>query len=225
LGNQPGPRSDAASNSLDYPFTTEFGLVMNKQQSGNRTYDLNNDGMAHYGMVADHLQDIREQAPNRIYNAVMNSAEAYLQMWERSEANTSYVGPASYQELKDKRVGLCMNLWGGSAHNGADVRLHNCSATDNEKWFYETSTGLIRSQLDSNYCLDMAGGNVSNGGNVQVWSCIEGHQNMTWDIVGDTIRPRVNHNYAIDAYGTSSGNNIGLWGVHGGSNQSWTVSQ
>jgi len=225
LGNQAGPRSDAASNSLDYPFTTEFGLVMNKQQSGNRTYDLNNDGMAHYGMVADHLQDIREQAPNRIYDAVMNSAEAYLQMWERSEANTSYVGPASYQELRDKRAGLCMNLWGGNAYNGADIRLYNCSAADNEKWYYETSTGLIRSQLDPNYCLDMAGGNVSNGGNVQVWSCIEGHQNMTWDIIGDTLRPRVNHNYAIDAFGTSSGNNIGLWSVHGGSNQSWTISQ
>ena len=224
LGNQPGPRDDATYNPLNYPFTTEFGLVMDKQQSGNRSYDLNNDGMAHYGMVADHVQDIREQASGRIYESVMNSAEAYLQMWERSEANTSYVEPV-FQQFVDKRAGLCMNLWGGAAYDGADVRLYNCSGSANEQWTYEVATGLIRSKLNSAYCLDMAGGSVWDGGNVQVWSCISGHPNMTWDIVGDTIRPRMNHNYAIDAYGASSGHNIGLWSVHGGSNQSWTFSQ
>lgn len=89
LAGQPGPRSDADVNPLNYPFTSEFGLVFNKQQSGNRTFELSKDGIAHYGMVADHLQDIRENASNRIYEAVMTSAEAYLQMWERAEANTS----------------------------------------------------------------------------------------------------------------------------------------
>lgn len=89
LAGQPGPRNDVNINPLKYPFTTEFGMVINKQQSGNRTFELNNDGIAHYGMVADHLQDIRENASNRIYEAIMNSAEAYLQMWERAEANTS----------------------------------------------------------------------------------------------------------------------------------------
>jgi len=140
------------------------------------------------------------------------------------EGNWAGVQLNAYSELQDKRVGLCMNLWGGNAQNGADVRLHNCSGTSNERWWYEASTGLIRSELNPAYCLDMMGGDLSNGGNVQVWSCIAGHQNMTWDVMGDTIRPRANHNLAIDAYGTSSGDNIGLWSVHGGSNQSWTVN-
>ncbi len=87
LGGQAGPRSDSASNALEYPYTSEFGLEFNKQVSGNRTFDLNQDGIAHYGLVADHLQDIREQTDNRIYESVMNSAEAYLQMWQRAEAN------------------------------------------------------------------------------------------------------------------------------------------
>jgi hypothetical protein len=45
--------------------------------------------------VADHIQDIREQTPTRIYDAIMNSAEAYIQMWERAESNnnTLYVNP------------------------------------------------------------------------------------------------------------------------------------
>jgi microsomal dipeptidase-like Zn-dependent dipeptidase len=90
LGGQAKPRSDVDSNPLNYPFESEFGLTFHKQVSGNRTFDLNRDGVAHYGMVADHIQDIRERSGSRVYEAVMNSAEAYLQMWERAEDNESY---------------------------------------------------------------------------------------------------------------------------------------
>jgi len=95
LGGQAGPRDDSGTNPLEYPYTSEFGFVFDKQVSGNRVFDLNTDGIAHYGLVADHLQDIREQAPQRIYESVMNSAEAYLQMWERAESNTdtAFVDP------------------------------------------------------------------------------------------------------------------------------------
>ena len=40
--------------------------------------------MAHYGMVADHIQEIRERSGSVAYEALMNSAEAYLQMWQRA---------------------------------------------------------------------------------------------------------------------------------------------
>lgn len=95
LGGQAGPRADAASQPLAYPFVSEFGLRFDRQVAGHRTFDLNRDGVAHYGMVADHVQDIRERSGARIYNAVMRSAEAYLQMWERSTANldAQYVTP------------------------------------------------------------------------------------------------------------------------------------
>jgi hypothetical protein len=95
IGNQAPARGDADTNPLVYPFTTEEGIEIDKQVTGNRTFDINNEGLAHFGMVADHIQDIREQTPERIYDAVMNSAEAYLQMWERAEANndTQYVNP------------------------------------------------------------------------------------------------------------------------------------
>lgn len=95
IGHQAGARSDTATNPLIYPFTTEEGIEIDKQVTGNRTFDLNNEGLSHYGLVADHIQDIREQTPQRIYDAVMNSAEAYLQMWERAESNTDtqYVNP------------------------------------------------------------------------------------------------------------------------------------
>jgi microsomal dipeptidase-like Zn-dependent dipeptidase len=93
LGGQAGPRYDGATNPLQYPFTTEFGLVVDKQKSGNRTFDISNEGVAHYGLVADHLQDIRVNGTARVYESVMNSAEAYLQMWERAEASKGIQKP------------------------------------------------------------------------------------------------------------------------------------
>ncbi len=95
LGGQAGPRDDADIEPLTYPFISEFGLVFDRQQSGNRTFDFNQDGMAHYGMLADHLEDLRRQASPQTYEAVMNSAEAYLQMWERARGprDMAYINP------------------------------------------------------------------------------------------------------------------------------------
>ncbi|MGM0564976.1 MAG: membrane dipeptidase [Pseudomonadota bacterium] len=87
LGGQPKPRGSANSDPLDYPFTNEFGLTFDEQVSGHRTFNLNRDGMAHYGMLADQVQDFRKRADNRVYEAIMNSAEGYLQMWERAEGH------------------------------------------------------------------------------------------------------------------------------------------
>lgn len=87
LGVQAPPRGDTQTNPLIYPYTNEFGLTFEKQVSGNRIFDINKDGVAHYGLLADHVQDIRQHASSRIYNSLMNSAEAYLQMWERVESS------------------------------------------------------------------------------------------------------------------------------------------
>ena len=94
LAGQPGPRSNPG-DPLVYPFTTEFGTVFDRQKSGNRTFDLNNEGMAHYGLLPDLIEDIRQRTDSRIYEGIMNSAEGYLQMWERAESNNDaqYVSP------------------------------------------------------------------------------------------------------------------------------------
>lgn len=87
LSGQPGPRGSAGTDPLRYPFYNEFGLRFDRQVSGNRTFDLNNDGMAHYGLLADQIQDIRQRSGTEIYEAIMKSAEGYLQMWERAESH------------------------------------------------------------------------------------------------------------------------------------------
>jgi hypothetical protein len=52
---------------------------------GNRTFDVNDDGLAHFGMLPDVLQDLKNfKLPPADFEALFSSAEAYIQMWEES---------------------------------------------------------------------------------------------------------------------------------------------
>ena len=86
FGSQGGPRSNAAENPVTYPFTGLGGVIVDQQQSGTRTtpYDINTDGVAHYGLYPDWIEDLRRQAGDEIVDDMARGAEAYLQMWERA---------------------------------------------------------------------------------------------------------------------------------------------
>ena len=56
---------------------------------GNRDYDVNIDGVAHYGMIPDFLQDVanshsRHDEVGTYFTPLFSSAEDYIQMWERA---------------------------------------------------------------------------------------------------------------------------------------------
>ncbi len=84
LGAQGDPRGADAPNKVTYPFTGMGGVTVNKQVSGERTYDINVDGVAHYGLYPDWMEDLRKQAGDDIMTDMSRGAEAYLQMWERT---------------------------------------------------------------------------------------------------------------------------------------------
>ena len=87
LGAQGPPRAGAAANPVRYPFRTfDGGTVMDHQRSGSRVYDINTDGVDHYGLYPDWVEDLRVLAGPQIVSDLANGAEAYLQMWERAEA-------------------------------------------------------------------------------------------------------------------------------------------
>ena len=76
-------------NPVTYPFKSISGeQTINQQQSGNRIYDINADGVAHYGLYPDWIEDLRQLAGKEIIKDMANGAEAYLQMWERAEGVT-----------------------------------------------------------------------------------------------------------------------------------------
>jgi hypothetical protein len=82
----PGPRPGAAGHPLRYPFRSYDGNVTFVcQLTGTRKYDLNKDGIAHYGLYADLIADVQRQKNGRkALRPFFRSAEAYLQMWSRA---------------------------------------------------------------------------------------------------------------------------------------------
>ena len=61
FGAQGDPRGAGVSNPVTYPFTGLGGVKINKQISGQRVYNINTDGVAHYGLYPDWLEDLRRQ--------------------------------------------------------------------------------------------------------------------------------------------------------------------
>jgi microsomal dipeptidase-like Zn-dependent dipeptidase len=85
LGAQGGPTS---AHPISYPFTSyDGGVTFDREQWGQRTFDLNADGVANYGMYADWLQELQVLAGPQIMDDMFNGAEAYLQMWQRAESH------------------------------------------------------------------------------------------------------------------------------------------
>jgi hypothetical protein len=83
----PGPRPDAAQTPLAYPFRSFAGnVVFQREQTGGRTFDLNTDGVAHYGLIADLLADMQQHGGRPALRSLFRSAEAYLRMWELAYA-------------------------------------------------------------------------------------------------------------------------------------------
>jgi hypothetical protein len=87
IHNQPPPRPDAAERPLQYPFKSYDGRVtFERQVTGERAFDLNVDGVAHYGLYPDFIADLQMQpGGEEALKYVFRSAEAYLRAWERAE--------------------------------------------------------------------------------------------------------------------------------------------
>jgi hypothetical protein len=85
FGSQGGPRGADVPNPVKYPFKSFDGSVtLDKQRSGERVYDINADGVAHYGLYPDWIEDLRMLAGDQIIEEMGRGAEAYLEMWERT---------------------------------------------------------------------------------------------------------------------------------------------
>jgi hypothetical protein len=69
-----------------YPFKSYDGKVtLKRQRTGERTFDYGKEGVAHYGLYADWLNDLAKTGGKRLENDMWQGAEAYLDMWERAD--------------------------------------------------------------------------------------------------------------------------------------------
>ncbi len=86
-----GPRGANAANPVTYPFKSWDGKqTISKLTTGKRTWDINADGVAHYGLYPDWVEDVRKLAGDEIVNDLGRGAEAYLEMWERASGVPAY---------------------------------------------------------------------------------------------------------------------------------------
>jgi hypothetical protein len=121
FGAQPGPRQER-----DAPFDYEGGwaapigeVTLYQQTSGVRTFDIE-DGVAHYGLLADWFRDVElaaeQQNPGdgaRIRRDMLAGAETYLRLWERAAyGGNDCVEDQSRFQLEDLHALLGANLEG-----------------------------------------------------------------------------------------------------------------
>ena len=72
---------------VSYPFRSyDGGVTLDREVAGTRTYDLNKDGVANYGLFPDLIAAMR-RAPGgeQAIALLFRSAEAYLRTWEAAE--------------------------------------------------------------------------------------------------------------------------------------------
>ncbi|MBD3945016.1 amidohydrolase family protein [Nocardioides ganghwensis] len=87
FGAQGDPRGAEAPAPVTYPFRGLGGVTVDRQRSGERVYDVNTDGVAHYGLYADWVEDAQHVAGAdgaALGADLARGAEAYLQTWERA---------------------------------------------------------------------------------------------------------------------------------------------
>jgi microsomal dipeptidase-like Zn-dependent dipeptidase len=85
FGGQGPPRGADKPNKVEYPFKSWDGkITFDKQKWGERTWDINTDGVAHYGLYADWIEDLRKIGGQEIVDDMAMGVEAYLQTWERA---------------------------------------------------------------------------------------------------------------------------------------------
>jgi hypothetical protein len=104
FGAQGGPRTDAPVK-VSYPFTAFGGAVVHQQRSGERVYDINVDGVAHYGLYPDWIEDLRLQGGDAIIQDMLRGSEAYLQMWERTIGIAPNACRSDVDDLTDAAIG------------------------------------------------------------------------------------------------------------------------
>jgi hypothetical protein len=104
FGAQGGPRGVSVTNPVTYPFTGFGGVTVDQQQSNTRTYDINADGVAHYGLYPDWIEDLRLLAGSGIIEDMVRGPEAYLQMWERAVGIAGDPCRSDVPDLTDARI-------------------------------------------------------------------------------------------------------------------------
>lgn len=139
FGGSTGPRfgnpdcPGTPNTELGYPFKGILGGSFAKQKTGDRTFDFNYQGVAHYGLLADFFADVRNTfLTAEEFEPLLNSAESYIRMWTRASPGdakpsvrsvvTGTRDAVGFAYVSDVRV-----RWEVTGGAGYDVALSGCA--------------------------------------------------------------------------------------------------
>ncbi|MET8755433.1 hypothetical protein ABZW32_35830 [Streptomyces sp. NPDC004667] len=123
VSGQPGPSGTAR---VRYPFASpDGGSVLDRQVTGQRTWDVNSDGTAHYGLLPDWIEDIRVTGGQDVVDEVMLGAESYLRTWGATERHPGdrfegCAGPAPGDPTVEVRYQAHVQDIGWQSYTGAN---------------------------------------------------------------------------------------------------------
>jgi hypothetical protein len=138
FGGQGAPRL-GAKNPVHYPFKSFDGAVtLDKPKSGERTWDINVDGVAHYGLYPDWVEDLRMQAGDEIVNDMARGAEAYLEMWERALGAPAPATVSAKTRLTKRSLGA---LRLGDSYVEVLQRFGQPAARNGRVWTWDVAGG------------------------------------------------------------------------------------
>ena len=70
---------------------------LKRYSAGNRDFDVNIDGVAHYGLIPDFLQDLNNVGLKpEFLRPLFKSAEDYIKMWEKAVYRKDNPSQATY---------------------------------------------------------------------------------------------------------------------------------
>lgn len=130
-----GARDDIAGKNHPSPVPGQYGRkqedpvvyrglsggaeALEPYRMGKRVYDFNQDGLAHYGMLPDFLEDLHNIGlPREAFVALFSSAEGYVQTWEKAE-RLAGIPPRPFVPLPLPCEIVCRGLCPQSANAGA----------------------------------------------------------------------------------------------------------
>jgi microsomal dipeptidase-like Zn-dependent dipeptidase len=82
---QPKPRQKDVDGTTITCSEVEYSSEFPPCKTESRTWDYNREGVAHYGLIPDYFQDVRNLGGDQEVEALFRGAEGFARMWERCE--------------------------------------------------------------------------------------------------------------------------------------------
>ncbi|MEV6520363.1 discoidin domain-containing protein [Longispora sp. NPDC051575] len=139
VGGWPGPRT-GAPNPVVYPYRSFDGATtMDRLRTGDRVWDVNVDGAAHYGLIPDWIEDVRMVGGQAVIDDMARGAESYLRTWAATAAhglgtNLAAGKPATASSVEWNPF---VNFSPGQAVDGNRGTRWSSSWNDGQWWYVD----------------------------------------------------------------------------------------